>query len=488
MIALAIGLLSQMNDLESVVYDSFQRYQYRSASSEILLLTVDSRTETQKDIWSDHGFAQLTEILRGYGARLIVATQPLALSQVPDEDQVRALIKLQEQAQRSGSHDLKMSGQLNIFRDRFDEREALINQLQKAQNVVLTAYTTSFEGTGSNPQNCVAHEINLQGTDDESLTAVRRVRFLATPPERVCDSASAIGFGNFYPDRDGVVRSAELFVNADNVFLPSLALAAASAGDNHNIIIASPNTFSLRDHITHTGKGFQILNRYYNGRLDEPAFQTATVSAVLNRQIDPAQVKGRIVLVGETVNDDMPGIKTPVSTKMPPMEVVATSLSNLLDGDYLLPNLAIPDGNRPTARGAADCAAVDARDAQCRCCPRRPATGNLATQHRGLFAGLRRNLAAVSDDGRICRSCGLDHAFLERAKAAAAAHAARIARCGHPPKDAGRTSRNRPGVLGIASTGADRADETKDVRNRYHSRARQGVRMRRTRTLTYRED
>jgi serine/threonine-protein kinase len=336
MIALAIGLLSQMNDLESVVYDSFQRYQYRSASSEILLLTVDSRTETQKDIWSDHGFAQLTEILRGYGARLIVATQPLALSQVPDEDQVRALIKLQEQAQRSGSHDLKMSGQLNIFRDRFDEREALIDQLQKAQNVVLTAYTTSFEGTGSNPQNCVAHEINLQGTDDESLTAVRRVRFLATPPERVCDSASAIGFGNFYPDRDGVVRSAELFVNADNVFLPSLALAAASAGDNHNIIIASPNTFSLRDHITHTGNGFQILNRYYNGRLDEPAFQTATVSAVLNRQIDPAQVKGRIVLVGETVNDDMPGIKTPVSTKMPPMEVVATSLSNLLDGDYLL--------------------------------------------------------------------------------------------------------------------------------------------------------
>jgi CHASE2 domain-containing sensor protein len=339
LIALSIGLLGRMNGLESLAYDYFQRYQYKSASAEIILLTVDSRAEIQKNIWKDQGFRQITNLLRDHGARLIVATHPLSLPDVPDEGQVNALIELQLRAQRMNSDtELPLSGKFKEFEDRYNHRERLIEELQRSSNVVLTSYTANFAAENSVPQNCATHEVNLQGTDDGSLTKVRRVRYLAAPPKRVCGSVSAVGFGNFYPDRDGVVRSAELFVNADGVFLPSLALATTAAleGDNHNIIIASQNTFSLREQITRTSKGFRVLNRYYNNPAGTSAFLSATVASVLNKQIDPELVKGRIVLIGETVNGDMPGIQTPINNQMAPMEVLATSLSNLLKGDYLL--------------------------------------------------------------------------------------------------------------------------------------------------------
>ncbi|MGI9290701.1 MAG: protein kinase domain-containing protein, partial [Gammaproteobacteria bacterium] len=231
-----------------------------------------------------------------------------------------------------------LSGQFSEFRDRFQRRETLIRELQRTGDVVLTTYTTSYAAADQEPQNCSIHEVNLKGTEENALLKVRRVRYLSTPPERVCNSVTAVGFSNFYPDWDGIVRSAELFVNADGVYLPSLALAikAALNGNNRNIIIASEDTFSLRDQMTRTSNGFRILNRYYNDVNGSPAFESATISSVLNGMIDPDQIKDRIVLIGETVNGDMPGLQTPINDQMPPMEVLATSLSNMLKGDYLL--------------------------------------------------------------------------------------------------------------------------------------------------------
>jgi CHASE2 domain-containing sensor protein/tRNA A-37 threonylcarbamoyl transferase component Bud32 len=339
LIALTIGLFGRMNGLESLAYDYFQRYQYSSASAEIILLTVDSRAEMQKNIWEDQGFRQITNLLRNHGARLIVATHPLSLPDVPDEGQVNALIELQLRAQRMNPDtELPLSGKFREFNDRYNRRETLIEELQRSGDVVLATYSTSFAAENSSPNNCATHEVNLQGSAGNPLTKVRRVRYLATPPARVCNSVAAIGFGDFYPDSDGIVRSAELFINADGVFLPSLALATTAAleGDNGNIVIASSNTFSLRDQITRTSNGFRILNRYYNNTDGTPSFESATVATVLNQRINPELVKGRIVLIGETVNGDMPGLQTPINDQMAPMEVLATSLSNLLEGDYLL--------------------------------------------------------------------------------------------------------------------------------------------------------
>jgi CHASE2 domain-containing sensor protein/tRNA A-37 threonylcarbamoyl transferase component Bud32 len=339
-IAIAIVMIGRMNGLENLAYDYFQQYQYKTANDQILLLTVDSRAEKQKNVWNHDGFNQIANTLSKHGARLIVATQPLNLPDVPNEEQIRALTELQEQARRSSTQgsELGMSDQLDGFRNRYDQRKKLIVELQNSGKVILTAYATNFAGENSIPQNCKMHEINLQGSTADTPKAIRQIRYLSVPTEPVCKSALAIGFSNFWPDNDGIVRSADLLVNADGVYLPSLALAAAAAlniGDE-GIFPATENTLMIGQQIINTGQNFQVLNRYYNSAANQPAFRTETISSVLSDQLSPAVIKDHIVLIGESSEAAMPGISTPINLHMSPLEMVASSLSNILEQDYLL--------------------------------------------------------------------------------------------------------------------------------------------------------
>lgn len=340
LIALTIGIVGRMNGLESWVYDYFQRNQYKAASDEILLLTVDSSTEIQKYFWEDDGFRQITRTLSKHGARLIVATHPLSLPEVPNGKQIRALTKLQSLASRtstSGS-ELDLPEQLDELRERYEHREGLITQLQTSNNVVLASYSVNFAAENSSSEKCKAHSIDTHNVEADALETIRQVRYLSTPPQRVCNLAAAIGFSDFWPDNDGVVRSTDLLVNVDGVYLPSLALAtfAALSSRDKNIVVASPGTLTVDQQITHTGSGFKVLNRYYNGTLDQSAFRTATVSSILSGHTNPNIVRNRIVLIGESATAAMPGISTPINLHMSPLEVVASSLSNILEQDYLL--------------------------------------------------------------------------------------------------------------------------------------------------------
>jgi CHASE2 domain-containing sensor protein/tRNA A-37 threonylcarbamoyl transferase component Bud32 len=339
LIALAIGLLGRMNGLESQVYDYFQRYQYKMASEEILLLTIDPRTETQQNVWSDAGFRDLTNILNKYGARLIVATQPLSLPEVPTEDQIKALNELQRQTSRASAArgELDIPDQLQGFRDSYDQREALLDELRDANNVVLATISTNYADDSSSAKNCESHQVNLQGAEENSTQNARHVRYLTTPTERVCEFTSAVGVNTFWPDNDGVVRSSDLVVNADGIYLPSLALAAyAAIHPGSEIFVASTNALTINQQITHTGQGFQVLNRYYNGKSEKPPFESVPIASVLNGKLNAAMIQDRIVLVGETIDAAMPGVNTPVNQHMSPMEVTASNLSNIIEQDYLI--------------------------------------------------------------------------------------------------------------------------------------------------------
>ncbi|MCP4001312.1 MAG: protein kinase [Gammaproteobacteria bacterium] len=340
LIAMAIAMIGRLNGLENLVYDYFQQYQYKTANDQILLLTVDSRTEMQKNIWNDDHFNQITKTLNKHGARLIVATQPLNLPDVPNEKQIRALTKLQEQARRSYAPgpELSQANQLDGFRNQYDQRGKFIAELKNSGNVVLTAYSTDFAGENSTPQNCKKHEINFQDITTNTAKTIRLIRYLTVPTAAVCKAAITIGFSNFWADTDGIVRSTDLLINANGVYLPSLALATAAAlnTNNQSIFATAKNTLVFGRNIIHTGKNFQILNRYYNSTTNQPAFRTESISSVLSDQLSPSVIKDRIILIGESSDAAMPGINTPINPHMSPLEMSASSLSNILEQDYLI--------------------------------------------------------------------------------------------------------------------------------------------------------
>lgn len=341
LIALLVSTISRINGLETWVYDFFQRYQYKTASDEIVLVTLDSRAEQYKDVWSGSRFSQLTSLFNDYGAKLVVATQPLTILDAQAESQILALAKLQKLANSVESVSgefVPLAGQIEELQRNYDARNDFIGQMAKSDNILLSGYVTNINIEGSSSANCANHAVNLKGTEPESMRKSRRIRHISVPPEDVCKAVRAIGFTNYWPDPDGITRWAELVVNADGIYLPSLALAAKSAmsSDNNGIIIAAPNAVYLQDTITYTDNGFRLLNRYYNGTLEDPAFQKVTLSSVHSGQVDQAIFRDRIVLIGESDVASMPGLATPVNANMSPLEVTATSLSNLIESDFLL--------------------------------------------------------------------------------------------------------------------------------------------------------
>ena len=340
-IAIAIAFIGRVGGLENLIYDYFQRYQYKTGSEQIILVTTDSRAELQKNIWNGQQFGELVKQINDLGAKLIVATQPLNLPNVPDEDQIRALEQLQLQAQRaanaSGSTE-QQADRLTDFRKKYDDRVALANQLASSKNVLLSTHITNFAMEDSAIKNCESHAVNVQGTDTRELKRVNRVRHLTAPPTSICSSVRGIGFAHYWPDNDGIIRQADLVINADGIYMPSLALAADAARSDakKDVIVASSSALSIDERIIHTGPGLQTLNRYYTGTIDKPAFEEVTASSILSGHAARESFIGRIVLIGESTSASMPGLATPVDMHMSPLMMTASSLSNLIEGDFLL--------------------------------------------------------------------------------------------------------------------------------------------------------
>jgi CHASE2 domain-containing sensor protein/tRNA A-37 threonylcarbamoyl transferase component Bud32 len=339
---IALCLAGRLSGIENWFYDSFQRYQNTTANNQIVLVAVDSRLPQQKDIWTDRLFGTLISKIDDHAPKLIAATQPLALTGVPGAEQLRALEKLQITASRSQSlagATETLSLQLARYQSAHEQRMQLVNQLQGRGNTLLAAMITDFSMENSNVSNCAGHTINLNGTEQNYFYEVNSARHLAVPPKNLCAVITGLGFNEFWPDADGVVRHASLVLNADGKYLPSLALAALAinAGQsNNNIVAASPSALLLNNRIINTGAGFEILNRYYASSTNSPAFTTILAADVLNDKIDPGTFRDKLVLIGETAEAAMTDLSTPVNGRTSQLALVATSLSNLLDGSYLL--------------------------------------------------------------------------------------------------------------------------------------------------------
>lgn len=126
-------------------------------------------------------------------------------------------------------------------------------------------------------------------------------------------NAKWIGNIGFIPDRDGVLRKVPLNTRFEGRDYPALAMQLLACCSGR----AVP-----------AGLGGQLRIDY---RRDWNAYTVVTAAEILAGEIDPASVKGRLVLVGSSSMGQGDRVATPLAANRPGLGVQATVLSTLLD-------------------------------------------------------------------------------------------------------------------------------------------------------------
>ena len=128
-----------------------------------------------------------------------------------------------------------------------------------------------------------------------------------------------------------------MLVKSGNNVFPALPLAVAqSDGPVGNLEVSNAYRINIDDQPISTGRGFTRLIRYYQDRENEQAFATVSTDDLLNGELSADMLRDRIVLVGNIEEQGAKDYRTPFSRNMPPALLLATTLSNLLQMDFML--------------------------------------------------------------------------------------------------------------------------------------------------------
>lgn len=174
-----------------------------------------------------------------------------------------------------------------------------------------------------------------------------RIRSLQTPIERFARHSKWMGHFNAYPDPDGVIRRLALFAQVQSVqgLIPALSLQTAALKLGATLEPAYNNLTGNLD-----GARLRVEGRppvLVPMLLSEPyalidhvgppeAFRSVSLSDVVDGAFDPADVKGKAVVMGVSlIGYGLDQRVTPFSEAYPGTYIHASMVSNVLDGRFL---------------------------------------------------------------------------------------------------------------------------------------------------------
>jgi adenylate cyclase len=145
-----------------------------------------------------------------------------------------------------------------------------------------------------------------------------------------------LGFFNRDTDVDGLVRSMRLLLKFDGEFYPSLALRALAAylGEEPGITLDPTGVARIRlgsGQIPVDQQGRMTVN-YYALENGVPVYSAADVIA---GEIEPENLKDKLIFVGITETGVGDLVPTPVHGLFPGVAVHATGAANIIQGNFL---------------------------------------------------------------------------------------------------------------------------------------------------------
>ena len=360
LVIVVVGLGLRVNDpsvlrqLRNMVFDEYQRFhplQYDPASP-VRIVTIDegSLDRLGQWPWPRVRLAEIVRKLTEMGAAAVAIDVILA---EPDRMSPENIAKLLPDGPNREALAASLEGQP---RNDMVLAEALI----ASPSVIGVPLDKNPTAPGTEGQSDAARAFGtpkagfaFAGDDPRAfLPAFER----ATPPLAVLSQAAAgLGALNWMPDRDRIVRKVHLLYQlADGTFVPGLAAEALRVAQGAStIVVRASNASGETAFGEHSG-----INMIRIGGVDVPTTADGGVllhfaQTPVDRQIpawwvtdnivDPAEIAGRIILIGATAPGLLDIQATPLEESVPGIEIHAQLIDHMVFGTGLeRPDWAAP--------------------------------------------------------------------------------------------------------------------------------------------------
>lgn len=218
------------------------------------------------------------------------------------------------------------------------ERVDLAEALRAAGNVV-GGYYFNLAGTNRRrrPLDTIFNERFSTGwfslSDTEEVEFIRAGE-IVYPDHNFVMSTSAIGFTNYIPDSDGVLRHIPLFISYRGLPMPAVSFQMWLSLNGYSYTDAeiSPRGVRVGDTFIPTDRhSFMRLNFISSG----PVFTYVSFLDVLRDRFRRGTFKNKIVMIGSSAESLRDLKSIPGYRALPGVEIHATALANLISGDFL---------------------------------------------------------------------------------------------------------------------------------------------------------
>jgi PAS domain S-box-containing protein len=213
--------------------------------------------------------------------------------------------------------------------------EVLADALSNEPAVV--GYTMKFDGGETSPVTCQVPTLPLvrSGPGDLTRSAVFHARGAVCSVPVISRAALGNGFLNAAPDHDGTLRRVPMVIESGANYYPSMALATLMVYRHVSKMQLAGDTAGARrlrlDDRSIALEGPSLLRLRFRGRRRTLPYVSA--ADVLSATVPDDALRGKIVIVGGSAPGLLNPVVTPLDALFPSVEVQATAVDNLLQGD-----------------------------------------------------------------------------------------------------------------------------------------------------------
>ena len=300
----------------------------------IAIVNIDDKSLKQLGPWPwpRQVIAEMLSILNNNGAKLIVLDFLFS-----EKERNQGLIEIRALkravAERPGpSKDSWLQNTLSEIEKKLDNDSVLSQTIEECGNVYLPVLGIygAYDAELALPEDPVLRKFALEG--NLSFSGLYPVNAVTAPFHELSEKSRGLGHINLSPNKVSQGESHVLFLDYRSNALMSLPLRLSLDYLNmspEEAIIPGKGVMLDKDLIPVVdGK---MLIKFKGMKRSFPYYSFADI---LNVKKVPAVFDGKIVLIGYTA-EDAPMVDTPVDPEMPPVELAANVIDNLVNGRYL---------------------------------------------------------------------------------------------------------------------------------------------------------